>query len=208
VRFSFIPRNYLFYDLFERSAQNLVTTSEAVVDLMEHFENVEMKSAHLKELERVGDTIIHEIMEQCHKTFVTPLDREDMTTLGEHMDDAVDFMEGATTAMRIYGIERPTVAARGLADLIRLQAIQVEKAILKLRRHSHLRSILDHCVEIHRLENAADTLCLNAMAELFHNEAGSVEIIKWREIYDQLERATDSCEDVATVLEGIVLKHA
>lgn len=206
--FSFIPRNYLFYDLFERSAQNLVTTSEAVVDLMEHFENVEMKTAHLKELERVGDTIIHEIMEQLHKTFVTPLDREDMTTLGEHMDDAVDFMEGATTAMRIYGIERPTVAACGLADLIRLQTIQVEKAISKLRRHSQLRSILDHCVEIHRLENAADTLCLNAMAELFHDEAGSVEIIKWREIYDQLERATDSCEDVATVLEGIVLKHA
>jgi hypothetical protein len=131
-----------------------------------------------------------------------------MTTLGEHMDDAVDFMEGATTAMRIYGIERPTAAARGLADLIRLQAVQVEKAIPKLRRHSHLRSILDHCVEIHRLENAADTLCLNAMAELFQDEASLVEIIKWREIYDQLERATDSCEDVATVLEGIVLKHA
>ena len=208
MRFPLIPKNYRFYDLFERSAQNLVTASEALVDLMEHFENVEMKTAHLKELERVGDTIIHEIMEQLHKTFVTPLDREDMTTLGEHMDDAVDFMEGATTAMRIYGIERPTVAARGLADLIRLQAIQVDKAILKLRRHSHLRSILDYCVEIHRLENAADTLCLNAMAKLFRDEVGAVEIIKWREIYDQLERATDSCEDVATVLEGIVLKHA
>lgn len=208
MRFPFIPRNYRFYDLFEKSAHNLVTASEAVADLMEHFENVEMKTARLKELEHVGDSIIHEIVEQLHKTFVTPLDREDMTTLGEHMDDAVDFMEGATTAMRMYGIERPTGAACGLADLIRLQAIQVEKAVSKLRSRSHLKSILDHCVEIHRLENAADTLCLNAMAELFQDEASSVEIIKWREIYDQLERATDSCEDVATVLEGIVLKNA
>jgi predicted phosphate transport protein (TIGR00153 family) len=208
VRFSLIPRNYRFYDLFEKSAHNLVAAGEQLLDLMEHYENVEMKTAHMKELERAGDGIIHEIMEQLHKTFVTPLDREDMTALAQHMDDVVDSVEGASTAMRIYGIQRPTAAARGLADLIRLQTVQVERAVMKLRHRSQLKGMLEQTVEVHRLENAADALFLDAMAELFVDEARPVEIIKWREIYDQLEQATDSAEDVCTVLEGIVLKHA
>jgi len=208
VRFSLIPRNYRFYDLFEKSAHNLVAAGEQLLDLMEHYENVEMKTAHMKELERAGDGIIHEIMGQLHKTFVTPLDREDMTALAQHMDDVVDCMEGASTAMRFYGIQRPTAAACGLADLVRLQTVQIERAVSRLRQRSQLKVILEQTVEIHRLENAADALFLDAMAELFSDEASAVEIIKWREIYDQLEQATDSAEDVGTVLEGIVLKHA
>jgi uncharacterized protein Yka (UPF0111/DUF47 family) len=208
MRFPLIPRNYRFYDLFEQSAHNLVTAAEVMVDLMEHFENVDMKAARMKELERVGDGIIHEIVEQLHRTFVTPLDREDITALAQHMDDVMDYMEGATTAIRIYGIQRPTAAACGVADLVRLQTIQVERAVPKLRQRSQLRSVLEQCVEIHRLENEADTLFLDAMAGLFQEEPSPVEIIKWRAIYDELERATDSCEHVANVLEGIVLKHA
>jgi uncharacterized protein Yka (UPF0111/DUF47 family) len=208
MRFPLIPRNYRFYDLFEESAHNLVSAAEVMADLMEHFDNVDSKTARMKELERTGDGIIHEIVEQLHRTFVTPLDREDITALAEHMDDVMDYMEGATTAIKIYGIKRPTVAARGVADFIRLQTTQLEKAIPKLRQRSQLRGVLEHCVEIHRLENEADTLFLDAMARLFQDEPSPVEIIKWREIYDQLERATDSCEHVAIVLEGIVLKHA
>jgi len=208
MRFPLIPRNYRFYDLFERSAHNLVMAAEVMVDLMEHFENVEMKTARMKELERVGDGIIHEVVEQLHKTFVTPLDREDITGLAQHMDDVMDYMEGATTAIRIYGIKRPTAAACAVADLVRLQTVQVERAIAKLRQRSHLGSMLEECVEVHRLENEADTLFLDATARLFLEEPSPVEIIKWREIYDQLELATDSCEHVANVLEAIVLKHA
>ena len=208
MRFPLIPKNYRFYDLFEQSAHNLVTGAEVMVDLMEHFENVDMKTARMRELEHVGDGIIHEIVEQLHRTFVTPLDREDITALAQHMDDVMDYMEGATTAIRIYGINRPTVAARGVADLVRLQTVQLEKAVPKLRQRSQLKSVLEHCVEIHRLENEGDTLFLDAMAGLFQEEPSPVEIIKWRDIYDQLERATDSCERVANVLEGIVLKHA
>jgi uncharacterized protein Yka (UPF0111/DUF47 family) len=208
MRFPLIPRNYLFYDLFEQSARNLVTAAEAMVDLMEHFENVDMKTARMKELEHVGDSIIHEIVEELHKTFVTPLDREDITALAQNMDDVMDYMEGATTAICIYGIRRPTAAACSVADLVRLQTVQVEKALPKLRQRSQLRSVLEECVEVHRLENEADSLFLDAMARLFEEEPSAVEIIKWREIYDQLEQATDSCEHVANVLEGIVLKHA
>jgi hypothetical protein len=208
MRFPLIPRNYLFYDLFEQSARNLVTGAEAMVDLMEHFENVDMKTARMKELEHVGDSIIHEIVEELHKTFVTPLDREDITALAQNMDDVMDYMEGATTAICTYGIRQPRAAACSVADLVRLQTVQVEKAIPKLRHRSQLRSVLEECVEIHRLENEADSLFLDAMARLFEEEPSAVEIIKWREIYDQLEQATDSCEHVANVLEGIVLKHA
>ena len=208
MRFPLIPRNYRFYELFEESAHNLVTAAEVMADLMQQFENVDSKTARMKELEHVGDGIIHQIVEQLHKTFVTPLDREDITALAQHMDDVMDYMEGATTAIRIYGIQRPTAAACGVADFIRLQTVQIERALPKLRHRSQLRTVLEHCVEIHRLENEADTLFLDATARLFEEEPSPVEIIKWREIYDQLELATDSCEHVANVLEAIVLKHA
>jgi len=208
VRFSLIPRNYRFYDLFEKSARNLVLASEALTDLLDHFENVEMKTGRIKELEHAGDDVTHELYLQLHRTFVTPLDREDIAALAQRMDDVMDFVEGAATAIRIYGIERPTPAARSLADLIRLQCVQIERAVANLRKGSNLKKVQEQLVEIHRLENEADTQFLTASAELFRDEMGSADIIKWRDIYDQLERATDSAEQVAHVLEGIVLKHA
>ena len=208
MRFSLIPRNYRFYDLFEKSARNLVLASEALTDLLDHFENVEMKTGRIKELEHAGDDVTHELYLQLHRTFVTPLDREDIAALAQRMDDVMDFVEGAATAIRIYGIERPTPAARSLADLIRLQCVQIERAVGNLRKGSNLKKVQEQLVEIHRLENEADTQFLTASAELFRDEMGSADIIKWRDIYDQLERATDSAEQVAHVLEGIVLKHA
>ena len=208
ARFSLIPRNYRFYDLFEKGAHNLVLASEALTDLLEHFENVEMKTGRIRELEHEGDEVTHELYLQLHRTFVTPLDREDIAALAQQLDDIMDFMEGAATAIRIYGIQQPTPAARALADLVRLQCLQVERAVGNLRRRSTLRKIQEQLVEIHRLENEADALFLNASADLFRDELNSADIIKWRDIYDQLERATDSAEHVAHVLEGIVLKHA
>ncbi len=208
MRFSLIPRSGRFYELFDQSARNLVVASEALTDLLEHFETVETKTAHLKDLEHEGDEITHKIYLQVHQTFVTPFDREDIAALAQRTDDVMDFIEGASTAIRIYGITQPTSAARGLADLIRLQCIQLEKAISVLRHKGRLKSILEQLKEINRLENEADSLFLNSMAELFRGEMSSVDIIKWRDIYDQLEQATDSAEQVAHILEAIVLKHA
>lgn len=208
MRFSLIPRSSQFYTLFEELARKLVVGSEALADFLEHFENVELKTAHLKELEHEADSITHEIYRQVHLTFVTPLDREDIAALAQRMDDVMDFMEGASTAIRIYGVTGPTPASRGLADLVRLQCLQLERAVSALRNRGRLKSILEQLKEVNRLENEADTLYLNSMAELFRGEMSSVDIIKWRDIYDQLERATDSAEQVAHVLEAIVLKHA
>ncbi|MCH8346043.1 MAG: DUF47 domain-containing protein [Chloroflexi bacterium] len=208
MRLSLIPRSGRFYELFDQSTRNLVVASEALADLLEHFENVEAKTAHLKDLEHEGDEITHEIYLQVHQTFVTPFDREDIAALAQRMDDVMDFIEGASTAIITYGITQPTAAARGLADLIRLQCVQLEKAVSVLRHKGRLRSILEQLKEINRLENEADSLFLNSMAELFRGEMSPVDIIKWRDIYDQLEQATDSAEQVAHVLEAIVLKHA
>lgn len=208
MRFSLIPRNARFYDLFEQSSQNLVNAADLMADLLEHFENVEMKTARLKDFEHEADQITHNIYRQVHQTFVTPLDREDIAALAQRMDDVMDFMEGAATAIRVYEISRPTPAARSLADIVRLQCVQLHQAISTLRHSRKLKRVLAQCTEINRLENEADAILLSATAELFRGEISSIDVIKWRDIYDQLERATDSAEQVAHVLEAIVLKHA
>ncbi len=208
MRFSLIPRGGRFYDLFDKSAHKLVVASEALADLITNFENVEAKTAHIRDLEHEADDVTHEIYRQVYQTFVTPLDREDIAALAQRMDDVMDYIEGASTAIRMYGISQPTPAARGLADLIRLQCLQLERAVSTLRRRGRLKSLLEQLEEINRLENEADSLFLNSMAELFQGEMSPIDIIKWRDIYDQLELATDSCEGVAHILEAIVLNHA
>ncbi len=208
MKFSIFPRNYRFYDVFEQMGRTLVECSEAVSDLLEHFENVEMKTARIREIEHQADNLTHDLYTLINQTFVTPLDREDIVALAQRLDDVVDNLEAATTAIRIYGIERPTDASRGLADLTRLQCLQLEKALGTLRQKGKLREMLEHSKETNRLENEADSLYLSAMAELFKGDTSPTDIIKWRDIYEYLEAATDSCENVAHVLEGIVLKHA
>jgi uncharacterized protein len=208
VRFSLIPRDYRFFDLLHASAKNLVETGEALLDLMEHYQNVDMKTAHIRELEHKGDAITHEIMARLHKTFVTPIEREDIARLADRLDDVMDHIEEATAAMKIYEVSGPTTFSAEMADIVRLMAVKAEEAISRLPDHRRLRDILPYCVELNRLENVADDLFRRAMAELFHSETSPADIIKWRDIYRQLEAATDRCEDVANLLEGIVLRHA
>ncbi len=206
MRFSLIPRNPVFYDLFEDLARRVVTSSELMCDLLTHFENVERKTARIKEVEHEADNVTHDLYRMLNQTFVTPLDREDIAALAQRMDDVVDFVEAAATAIHIYGVTLPTAPARGLADLARMQCLQLQKAIGCLRE-KRLGAIPEYVKEINRLENEADTLFLSAMGELFQGEMSSIDIIKWRDIYAMLEDSTDSCEDVAHVLEAIVLKH-
>jgi uncharacterized protein Yka (UPF0111/DUF47 family) len=208
MKFSFFPRNSSFYDIFEALAGKLLQSSELLVDLLQHFENVDMKTARIKEVEHESDELTHDLYRLINQTFVTPLDREDIAALAQRLDDVVDYVEAAATMIKIYGIEKPTAASRGLADITRMQNLQLQKAMVLLRSKGQLKNILEHTREINRLENEADTLYLNAMAELFQGEMHPIDVIKWRDIYESLESATDSCEDVAHVLEGIVLKHA
>ena len=205
---SLFPRQERFYDLFEQSARNIITGARALQDLLEHFENIQVKVEQIREIEHRGDTITHQVMDQLHRTFVTPLDREDIAFIAHGLDDILDFIDAAAVAMLTYKIQRSTPRAVDLGRLIVTSAEEVNTSIALLR-HGPLKEILPHTVEINRIENEADAIWRLAMGELFEKGPEDVlDIIKWRDIYDQLETATDRCEDVADVLEGIVIKHA
>ncbi len=207
-KFSFIPREEKFFDLFEGSARNMVKAARTLKDLIDNWEDVGRKVAEIAELEHEGDKYTHQIMEQLHRTFITPFDREDIALLAHSLDDVVDFIDAAADAMFSYKVNRPNERTCELADNILQATIEVERALPQLRRHTDLKQILKTCVEINRLENIADQVFRVAMGELFTDTTDITDIIKWREIYEHLESATDRCEDVANVLEGVALKHA
>lgn len=209
MRLSFLPREEKFFSFLQQSAENLKASSVSLLDLMENYENVPEKVAEIKRLEEVGDTIIHTIMTTLHKTFVTPLDREDIAALGERMDDIVDNVEEAARIMVEYQIDEPTEKARELARIIVRCADTLERAIGMLHyRGSRLQEILPLASDINTLENEADQVHSRGMAELFNGDYSPIYVLKWKEVYTLLEGATDFCEEAANMLEGIVLKHA
>ena len=208
ARFSLIPREHRFFELFEKSAQNMVKAAQRLKELVDEWDNIGARVSEITELEHEGDTITHQIMEQLHRTFVTPFDREDIALLADAMDDVVDRIRDAADAMYIYKVNRPDQNARELSAVIVQAATEVEKIVPQLRHRAQFKQILERCVEINRLENMADRIWRTAMAELFDGTTDTTEIIKWREIYESMENATDRCEDVANVLEGVALKHA
>jgi uncharacterized protein len=207
MKISLGPSDRRFFDLLIRSARTLVEGGEALQDFFEHYENPEIKAERIRELEHQADFITHEVMAQLHRTFITPIDREDIANLIQRMDDVMDYMEEASTAMRIYHISRTRTRAIEVARLMPPMTRLIEQSIQHLA-DGQLKAILPITVEINHLENQADSIFRAAMSELFDEEANPAEIIKWREVYSDLEDATDSAEDVANVLEGVVLKYA
>jgi predicted phosphate transport protein (TIGR00153 family) len=208
-KFSFIPRDMEFYDLFEQETRNLVVAAEKLADFFENYENVEEKAKELKALEHQGDVITHEIIARAQRSFVTPIDREDITQLAHSLDDVMDFMEAAARTAWLYHIGISTERARELARIVVKMAHKLNEVVPRLRRRDQFTWILEQCVDINTLENDADEVQHAALAELFDVcSSDTCGVIKWREIYSHLESATDRGEDVANVLEGIVLKHA
>ena len=207
-RFPFVPREEKFFDLFEGSARNIVKTAQGLKDMMDNWGDIGIKVAEITEFEHEGDSITHQIMALLHRTFVTPFDREDIALLAHTMDDITDFIHAAADAIYIYKIDAPIPRAQELADIILQAANEVQKAVPMLRHRSDLKKVLEHCVELNRLENMADKVYRSALGELFEDTRDATHIIKWREVYEHMESATDRCEDVANVLEGVALKHA
>ena len=208
VKFSLLPRGKIFFELYQEGAANMVRTAELMKEMVDSWENVGQKVEQIDEYEHVGDNITHRIIELLHRTFVTPFDQEDMALLAHSLDDIVDLIHAAAVAMHIYKIDTPKEGAKDLAGIIVTAAKEVEVALWQIRSQPKLKQVLPHCIEINRLENAADKVFRSAMAELFDNCSNTADIIKWREILEHMESATDRCEDVANVLEGVALKHA
>jgi predicted phosphate transport protein (TIGR00153 family) len=208
AKFSLLPREGRFFVLFEEGANNAAAVALLLKDMLCKWENVDQAVQGIMELEHKGDGITHEVIALVHKTFVTPFDREDIALLAHSLDDIVDFIESAADAMNLYRIEIPTPRAKELAEIIVQSTDEVAKAISELRQKVDLKKILQRSVEINRLENMADKVYREALAELFRDSKDIPYIIKWREIYEYMETATDRCEDVANVLEGVALKYA
>lgn len=207
MKLSLLPHEAKFFDLFEQNADKLVEGARALLDLMDDYQDIRSKIGRISNLEHECDSITHQIMGLLHRTFVTPLDREDIQLIAQRLDDVMDFIEGAAMTMLLYRIDKPTHRAHEFAASLVEITLEVNRAMLRLRYRAELKKILEHCVEINRLENEVDQLMRASLSELFDDKLGALDVIKWREVYQMMEDAADRCEDVANVLEGVVLKH-
>lgn len=203
-----VPREEKFFDMFEKASRNMLQAAKLLQDMVNHYENVEQKVKEITEREHEGDTITHDIIAKLNSTFVTPFDREDIHHLTSAIDDVVDRIEAAADVMLIYRVEKPTQEVQRFAATLVKSAEEINAAVPLLRNRDHMKEVLDHCIEINRLENEGDQIHRAALFALFHDPTNAIDVIKWKEIYGQLEEATDRCEDVADVLQAMVMKHA
>ncbi|HXH83313.1 MAG TPA: DUF47 family protein [Candidatus Tectomicrobia bacterium] len=201
-----IPREVRFFDLFDQQSQNIIRAATLLHDLVHHFSDARAKTHAIKEVEHQGDQITHEIVRRLNTTFITPIDREDVHALATRLDDVLDYIEAAAERLVVYRIKEPTSAARAMADVILQSAHAMDRAIKCLRTMDP--GFHEHAVEVNRLENSADNLLRDSLAALFDEQGDPIEVIKWKEIYETMEIVTDRCEDVANVIEGIILKMA
>lgn len=208
ARFGLVPQTQRFFELFEEDAKNLVTGAKMLREMMEKYDQAHRLVKKIESFEHEGDRITHDLFAELNRTFVTPLDREDIHALASAMDTIMDQIEAAADTMVLYAVEHPTDQAKLLADIIVDSTEQIFQAISVMRARKNLREILVNCVEINRLENEADEVRRRVLAALFREESDVIKLIKWKEIYELLERATDECEDVADVFQTIVMKNA
>ena len=207
MAFRLIPKEESFFDLFEAQVNRLVEASGVLVEATERFETLGENAKRLERLEHDADQLTHEIMERLNKTFITPIDREDIHRLATDLDDVMDLMEAVTERFILFKVQQMLPQAKEIAKVIQQQLQEMQRMIPHLRRMRR-ESIMPHCVEINRLENTGDRLLRTAFATLFDGSHEPLVVIKWRELYGLMEEATDKCEDVANVIESIVLKHA
>ena len=205
MAFRLIPREARFFDDFVALAEEIRRGAILLQEMLAPDRPVWDKADEIKEVEHRCDSLTHEVIQRLHRTFVTPLDREDIHGLARSLDDVMDAIDASAAIVRLYRIEQVRPAARDLASVIKACADQMVVALKALERRT---GVAAPAVEINRLENEADRAHQNAVRRLFEEERDPVAIMKWKEILDFLEAATDRCEDVANVLEGVVVKHA
>jgi predicted phosphate transport protein (TIGR00153 family) len=200
-----IPRETKFFDMFVEMAQNLIEGAGLMKELLEDFRNVPSQVGRLKDIEHRGDDMTHALMTKLNQTFITPFDREDIHRLASSIDDVLDLLNAAGDRIMVYKINAVTKDSAVLAGLILQQSEQLAKALAGLEKQQH---VLEHCVEINRLENEADRVTREAVGHLFETERDPIQLIKIKELYEVLELATDKAEDAANVLEAVILKSA
>jgi len=204
--FRLIPREVRFFDLFDQQSQHIVHAASLLHEMVYTFSDARAKAYAIKEVEHQGDQVTHEIVRRLNTTFLTPIDREDIHDLATQLDDVLDFIEAVAERLVVYRIKETTSSARALVDVIVQTTQAMDRTIKCLRTMDP--GFHEHAVEVNRLENSADRMLRESLAELFDKQSDPIEVIKWKEIYETMETVTDRCEDVANVIEGIILKMA
>jgi len=204
----FLPREHGFFDFFEQHAHKTVEGAKEFLALASGDRDVIKSAKRSKEIEHETDVITHHCVEALHRTFITPLERDDIHRLITRMDDIMDYVEAASERIALYEIRTMTPETKALAEVLVRATEEVERALRGLRDMRHAERIIKSCIDINRMENEADEILRSAVARLFKEERDPITVIKWKEIYENLENATDRCEDVANIIEGVVLEHA
>jgi uncharacterized protein len=204
VAFRLIPREEKFYSDFQALADELHRGAEMLEQMVAPERPVWGKADEIKEVEHKCDFLTHEIIQRLNRTFVTPLDREDIYALAKSLDDVMDAIDASATLIRLYKLDSVREGVREMARTITASTKEIRLALDALARN---KGVITHAVEINRLENEADREHQAAVSRLFETEQNPIIVMKWKETLDFLEAATDRCEDVANVLEGVVVKH-
>jgi predicted phosphate transport protein (TIGR00153 family) len=196
-----------FFDLFEKVAANTLQAATTLVAIMEHFSNLENWAQEVRELEGNGDLLTHDIIKKLNKSLVCPIDREDIHALASTMDDILDFIWGTAERLAVFKMEESTKEAVTMSKELLATVELVQKAIKNLKGKNYAR-IQEYCIEINKFENKLDRQFKDALGRLFDEIKDPILVIKWKEIYEHLENASDRCEDVADILETIAIKNA
>lgn len=207
MKFSLIPKEEKFFDLFETQADTIVEASKKLKELILDWKVDSPIVKRIIEMEHVADVTTHQIIDKLNRSFITPFDREDIYELASKMDDVIDLIQGTASRMQLYRLERPSEELGKLAVVI-CQAVEVLKsAVYSLREKKNFNKILEYCVEINGFENDGDHIQEQALHNLFSDHHDPFSVMKWKEIYELAETAIDMCEDVANTLETIVVKQ-
>ena len=204
----FLPRETSFFDFFEQHAALTIEGTKEFLALVTTGANISTKCRRISDIEHETDTITHRCVEALHKTFITPIDRDSIHRLITRMDDIMDYVEAAAERIELYELTVMTADVRDLADVLHRSTLQVEAAMRGLRFLKDPSATLKLCIDINRLENEADAILRRSVARLFKEEKDPIVVIKWKEVYENLENASDRCEDVANIIEGVILEHA
>ena len=203
-----MPRSDEFFDDFENQAAATVEGTRLLKDLVEDFRDVSSKVEKIKAAEHRGDEFTHLAFERLHRQFITPFDRAEIHTLLSRIDDILDLADAAADRLQLYEIQSIPDDAKELGSVLVLAVEKVKDAVHGLRHFKKPESILEDCREISRLENQADAMLRAALGKLFKSGMDPIGVMKWKEIYDLFETATDRCEDVADVIRGVILEHS
>ena len=202
-----LPRDEKFFDLFEKAADVVLAGAETLLRMLSDFDNSDIYRKKIGDLEHEGDAVIHAVVDKLNRTFVTPFDHEDIRAIASRLDDIIDYIQATAERLVLYQVKEPYPDSVELAGVLVQTVRQVKAVVGMLRDLGQRRQILELCIEINRLENSGDKLYREALGRLFA-EGNLLELIRWKEIFEHVEQAVDECEDLADVIESVVVKHA